>query len=120
MAGQHRASATAQVIAHEGAHHVHAIGVERREGLVENPHRRVPRQLIGRVSSLDWLVSASLIPVSYAIVGPVSQAVGVRATLLVAGSVGAAVYLLLPVLVPRVRAVESEPEPDRVASAGQA
>lgn len=83
-------------------------------------HRRVPRHLIGRVSSLDWLVSASLIPVSYAIVGPVSQAVGVRASLLIAGSVGAAVYLLLPLLVPRVRSVESEPEPEPAARAGSA
>ena len=32
----------------------------------------VPRELLGRVSSLDWLMSIGLVPVSYALTGPVS------------------------------------------------
>ena len=31
----------------------------------------VPRELLGRVSSLDWLMSIGLVPVSYALTGPV-------------------------------------------------
>jgi MFS family permease len=72
--------------------------------------RRVPSELIGRVSSLDWLVSASLIPISFAVVGPLAGAVGVRTTLLVAGLVGGGVYLVLPLAVPRVRSIEREPD----------
>ena len=45
----------------------------------------VPNELLGRVSSLDWLVSIGLIPVSFAITGPVAQALGVHTTLVAAG-----------------------------------
>jgi DHA3 family tetracycline resistance protein-like MFS transporter len=48
----------------------------------------VPRALLGRVSSLDWLISIALLPVSLALTGPVSAAVGVRATLVGAGLIG--------------------------------
>ncbi|HYZ80853.1 MAG TPA: MFS transporter, partial [Solirubrobacteraceae bacterium] len=34
--------------------------------------RHVPAHLLGRVSSLDWLISIGLLPVSFAITGPVS------------------------------------------------
>ena len=34
----------------------------------------VPRELLGRVSSLDWLVSIGLVPVSFALTGPVAGA----------------------------------------------
>lgn len=49
--------------------------------------RRVPPHLLGRVSSLDFFVSVSLMPVSMAIAGPVSEAIGLQATFLVAGTV---------------------------------
>ncbi len=55
--------------------------------------RHVPPALLGRVSSLDWLISISLLPVSFALTGPVAAVAGVRATLAVAGVVGAAVTL---------------------------
>ncbi len=55
--------------------------------------RRVPGALLGRVSSLDWLISIGLLPLSLALTGPVSAALGVRATLVGAGVVGAAVTL---------------------------
>ena len=44
--------------------------------------------MLGRVSSLDWLISISLLPVSFAITGPVAGLVGVRATLVGAGLIG--------------------------------
>jgi MFS family permease len=49
--------------------------------------RRVPPALLGRVSSLDFFVSVSLMPVSMALAGPVGDAIGPRTTFLVAGLV---------------------------------
>jgi MFS family permease len=47
--------------------------------------RRVPPDLLGRVASLDVFVSVSLMPVSMALAGPVSDAIGLRTTFLAAG-----------------------------------
>jgi MFS family permease len=47
--------------------------------------RRVPPALLGRVASLDFFVSVSLMPVSMALAGPVSEAIGLRTTFTVAG-----------------------------------
>lgn len=49
--------------------------------------RRVPPHMLGRVSSLDFFVSISLMPVSMALAGPVSEAIGLRNTFLIAGIV---------------------------------
>ena len=49
--------------------------------------RRVPAHMLGRVSSLDFFVSISLMPVSMALAGPVSGAIGMRTTFLIAGVV---------------------------------
>jgi hypothetical protein len=62
-------------------------------------HRLVPSALLGRVASIDWLVSLSLIPLSYAFTAPVAAAIGARETLLAAGLLGTVVtaaFLLLP------------------------
>ncbi len=53
----------------------------------------VPNQLLGRVSSFDWLVSIGLIPLSFAITGPIAEAAGARTTLLVAGALGGAAMI---------------------------
>lgn len=47
--------------------------------------RRVPPHLLGRVSSLDFFVSVALLPLSMAIVAPVSHAIGYTATFVLAG-----------------------------------
>ena len=47
--------------------------------------RRVPAHLLGRVASLDFFVSVSLMPVSMALAGPVSDAIGIANTFYVAG-----------------------------------
>lgn len=47
--------------------------------------RRVPADLLGRVASLDFFVSVSLMPVSMALAGPVSEWIGLRTTFLIAG-----------------------------------
>lgn len=53
--------------------------------------REVPVAMLGRVSSLDWLISIGLLPLSFALTGPATALVGARATLVVAGVSGAAV-----------------------------
>jgi MFS family permease len=68
--------------------------------------RSVPARMIGRVSSLDWVLSLSLAPLSYALTGPIADVLGARATLLRAGLVSGAVMLLVLLLVPAVRAAD--------------
>jgi len=47
--------------------------------------RRVPTEMLGRVSSLDFFVSLAFMPVSFAIVGPLSKVVSMETIFLVAG-----------------------------------
>ncbi len=47
--------------------------------------RRVPPELLGRVASLDFFVSISLMPVSMALAGPVASLIGIGNTFLIAG-----------------------------------
>lgn len=59
----------------------------------------VPTRLLGRVSSLDWLISIGLMPLSYALAGPVAAWLGTRTTLIGAGLLGAVItfaFLFLP------------------------
>src|SRR5439155_22859396 len=51
-------------------------------------HTHVPRHILGRVTSIDWMVSLSLWPVGAAASGAVANAVGARATLVGAGVLG--------------------------------
>ena len=67
----------------------------------------VPTEILGRVTSLDWFVSTSLVPVSFALTGPVSAGLGVQTTLVVAGLLAAGVTFIF-LLVPGVRDTESD------------
>jgi DHA3 family tetracycline resistance protein-like MFS transporter len=67
--------------------------------------QHVPRALLGRVSSLDWLISVGLLPLSFALTGPVSAAIGARATLVGAGVLGA-IVTLAALYVPGMRTLE--------------
>jgi Transmembrane secretion effector len=67
----------------------------------------VPGELLGRVTSLDWFVSTSLVPVSFALTGPVSAALGAQTTLVVAGIVAALVTIGF-LFVPGVRDTERD------------
>jgi DHA3 family tetracycline resistance protein-like MFS transporter len=71
--------------------------------------RHVPAALLGRVSSLDWLISVGLLPLSFALTGPVSAAIGARATLVGAGLLGAAVTLAA-LYVPGMRVLDERAE----------
>jgi DHA3 family tetracycline resistance protein-like MFS transporter len=70
--------------------------------------RHVPGPLLGRVSSLDWFVSVSLVPLSFLLVGPVSAAAGADTTLLL-GSLLAAVCTLGFLALPGLREIERQP-----------
>ena len=70
----------------------------------------VPGALLGRVSSLDWFVSTSFVPISFALTGPVSGVLGVQTTLVLAGVVACTVTLAF-LHVPGVR------DPERGRSA---
>jgi MFS family permease len=59
---------------------------------------RVPPELRGRVHSLDWFVSIGLTPVSFALTGPMSSAIGIDATLVLAAIVPALAMLALYVV----------------------
>ena len=52
-------------------------------------HRLVPKDLLGRVTSLDWMVSTALLPVSFALTGPVAEWIGLDATFIASGILGA-------------------------------
>jgi hypothetical protein len=72
--------------------------------------RHVPGQMLGRVSSLDWLISIGLLPISFALTAPLSAAFGVRATLIGAGLAGAAATLG-GLMLPGMRAVDRQMAP---------
>jgi DHA3 family tetracycline resistance protein-like MFS transporter len=67
--------------------------------------QHVPGALLGRVSSLDWLISIALLPVSFALTAPVAAAVGARATLVGASVIGAAITLAA-LFLPGMRDIE--------------
>ena len=73
---------------------------------------RVPRDMLGRVTSIDWLVSYALVPASFALTGPVSAALGVRSTFIAAGLVGG-IGMLAPLLLP---AMHRPPRADDIAA----
>jgi DHA3 family tetracycline resistance protein-like MFS transporter len=79
--------------------------------------RYVPRALLGRVSSFDWFISIGLVPVSFALTGPIAEVFGVRATLAGAGVLGSAITLAF-LFLPGMRSIETAP-PTGMALSGQ-
>jgi len=77
--------------------------------------RNVPAALLGRVSSLDWLISIGLLPLSFALTGPVSAAIGAQGTLIAAGILGGLVTFAA-LLLPGMRDVEAARLPPRLAA----
>jgi DHA3 family tetracycline resistance protein-like MFS transporter len=71
----------------------------------------VPRSLLGRVASVDSVLSWGLTPVSYALTAPVVHVVGLDATLAGAGVAAAAVLIVTYVFFPSVRVLDESPEP---------
>ncbi len=69
--------------------------------------RLVPSELLGRVFSLDWMISIGGVPLSFAIVGPLAGAIGARTTLLWAGFLGAAIVVVF-MFIPGARSPERD------------
>ena len=63
--------------------------------------QRVPEHALSRVSAYDWMVSLVFMPIGYVVVGPLADAVGVEATLLLAAALCALPNLAI-LLVPDV------------------
>lgn len=85
-------------------------------------HRLVPPRMLGRVTSMDWVVSTSLVPLSFALTGPVSTAIGVRETFAwggVLGAIATLAFLKWPGVLDTERDgsmdTSTEPEPDPLA-----
>ena len=55
--------------------------------------RLVPEHYLGRVMSLDWMISIAGLPLSFAVVGPLANWIGTDETLILAGVLGAAVTI---------------------------
>ncbi len=73
--------------------------------------RHVPAAMLGRVSSLDWLISIGLLPISFALTAPVAGVIGARATLIAAAVVGG-VVTLTALFLPGMRDIEGTPRDD--------
>lgn len=72
--------------------------------------RHVPRAMLGRVASLDWMASISLALVSFAVAGPLGAAFGARQVLVGAGLLGGLALLLL-MAAPGARSIERHTPP---------
>ncbi|WP_244881138.1 MFS transporter [Tsukamurella pseudospumae] len=80
--------------------------------------RRVPRRLLGRVSSLDFFVSLVFMPLSLALAGPVSHAIGLTATFVLAAvlPIPLAAIAILAARMPRDELEHPLPEDDAPVS----
>jgi MFS family permease len=85
--------------------------------------QHIPAESLSRVSSYDWMFSLVFQPVAFALVGPVSQAIGVTQTLVAVTATGLAVNTAV-LLVPSVRNLRRREGPsaapsDEAAAAGE-
>lgn len=69
----------------------------------------VPKEVLGRVSSVDWMVSLGLSPIGVAIAGVVSGVVGIRVTIVVPGLVIGMTALFALVIVRSLTAIDHRP-----------
>jgi len=72
--------------------------------------RHIPANLLSRVSSYDWMGSLALLPLGYAIAGPLANALGAQHVLLVGSGIG--LLMLGATLVPRSTRELTNPEED--------
>jgi MFS family permease len=73
--------------------------------------RHVPASMLGRVSSLDWLISIGLLPLSFALTAPIAGLIGVRATLIGSALIGG-VITLGALFLPGMRDIEGIAQED--------
>jgi len=80
--------------------------------------RVVPSELLGRVKSVDWLVSFGFTPISFAVVGPLAAWLGAEPVLAGAG-IGGAVLTAAFYFLPGMRNTETPGHPEYVDLSGQ-
>ena len=75
--------------------------------------QHIPNEVLGRVDSVSWTVSIAIMPLAFAVAGPVADAIGVRNALYVSAAVGLAssAGALLSRGVRNLRRLEDEPAP---------
>jgi len=81
--------------------------------------RLVPSKLLGRVTSLDWMITLAGVPLSFAAVGPLAEALGADTTLILAGIVGGSITLLF-MFIPGARDPERDGSLAALADDGEA
>lgn len=69
----------------------------------------VPPELLGRASSVDWLVSLALTPVGVALAGLLADHVGVRLTIVVPAAAASALAVIVLVMMPSITAIDRRP-----------
>jgi hypothetical protein len=69
--------------------------------------RQIAPEKLSRVASFDWLVAMSVLPLGYAIAGPVASAIGIS-TFLWIGAIWVVVSALGVALVPSVRDLQTD------------
>lgn len=75
-----------------------------------NLQREVPRELLGRVTGLEWFVAIGVAPISFALAGPLGRLYGPRPVLAAVGAVAGCAVLALS-LVPGARSPERHRRP---------
>ena len=80
--------------------------------------RHIPAGALSRVSSYDWMGSLALLPLGYALAGPLAASLGARHVLLVGSVVGLGMLGLT--LLPRETRELSDRDADRVDPASEA
>jgi predicted MFS family arabinose efflux permease len=83
--------------------------------------QHIPAEALSRVSSYDWMFSLVFQPIAFAMVGPVSQAVGISQTLGLVTALGVVVntgVLLVPSVrnLRRLEAASALPSPEAAAA----
>jgi Transmembrane secretion effector len=64
--------------------------------------RRVPNHILGRVASVDWFVSTALVPVSFALTGPIAASLGATTSMFAAGVIGGGLMAAM-IAIPSIR-----------------
>jgi hypothetical protein len=82
-------------------------------------YRLIPNEILGRVSSLDWMIVLVGLPLSYSLVGVVANQIGVRQTLIATGVLGALV-MLVPLFIPDALTPERDGSFDKLSEGDDA
>jgi MFS family permease len=80
--------------------------------------RLIPAHALSRVTSLDWFTTVGLMPLGYALVGPIAEAVGLHETMIGAAVISAGLFLVALGTddIRAVRGIAADPAYESIAS----